>query len=687
MKAFTVFICLFLMIFIFSSLSKDEPSKGITIHNFNNTNYEVIGNATPYYPVKEVTKKENQPDKILRNEQWIFSDSVYLNSYIPSGENLGVKINVRTRRLEIITPHTLTTDAKTAISKSPKWLRAMLENTLSQLETVNQNKMAQVINEAEDPYIDEVAYSIAYSTPQFLSSSYCFPQLFIENAKIIYQHDSDLNYVDIINYGSSTTDENYYSTVKYWKRDSIRGKVQIEVPKEIYYMDLVHPKTSDEFQTYINPKLVESSPDNSNHTLNIAAPPAGVFWREYLYSHTEDKPDTTGVLLPILKDSVSQCDVIWDDKDNDRQAVREINKWVKSVMNFTSKTERPHQPVRIYSLHIGRCGEHEDLTNAAARACLIPCRGIEAYSHDHVWNEFWDEKWWQWEPTNISYRNPLVYSKGWGWKFGTVGARYSNGVYLPVTTTYSEHTCQITLYALDNNNKPIDGARVMLFAKGTNDQTNIYMDSYGFTDNEGKFIFNSTSGINYFARMDSPLGNSPANTNQVFNLMDIAVEGQNYAFQLKSPNLMKPIDCSEVQLNDTIQDYMLKADFTVEKQGINWPLTFDDFGGNAVYEKDNGKINFLIVDNDNYSKLNQKVKVDCYNPKVNVSSGQQEFRISSDKEYFVLLNNSNNLLNSSLIRASFALYRSPSVGVESDDNLQNDFTVNEIYPNPFSKNT
>jgi len=57
-------------------------------------------------------------------------------------------------------------------------------------------------------------------------------------------------------------------------------------------MYIVHPKISDEIPAYVDPDLLEyDTVSNGSRTLNIVEPSkGGVFWREYLYSHTEEKP-------------------------------------------------------------------------------------------------------------------------------------------------------------------------------------------------------------------------------------------------------------------------------------------------------------------------------------------------------------------------------------------------------------
>ena len=651
--------------------------KGIT------TNIPFMGKVTAVGKAENMNGFKDNKNTILAETEWILLDSIYVESIVPPSGNLGVILNTGTRTLELIHPLNLTTDAINAIKKAPKWLRPQLEYTLSKLNGGIQNLRASIINNATDPFIDEIAYTIAYTTPEFLASDYFFPNLFLENAQLVYAHDTDLAYVDIVDYGTSTSDENYYSTVKYWKIDKDSNRVQIEVPKEIYYMYIVHPKITDEYEAYVNPTLAES---NYDHTTNIDVPPYGVFWRDYLYSHTEQKPDTTGDDFPILKDEASKCQVLWDEKNAEPSAIRTVTKWINDVMEFNSGTERPHQPVRIYSLHLGRCGEHEDITAAAARSCLIPARGIDAISSDHVWNEFWDEQWWQWEPVNNSHKDNLVYEKGWGKKFGSIVAHRSDGVAESVTNTYSEKPCTINLFARDSHDQPIDGATFLLAVQGTLDQSSIFIDSYAITDNNGLATFTVVAGQNYFARLNSSLGNVPAQNNQVVELVKNPQAGGEYSYILRPANFKTITKPTVVQYPDTPSDeYLLKVNYNAQSQNIKWSVLFNDFGGsNTSYEKSGGKANFYLTDEYNYNLGKSNSDYSVIASRENASNISCDYKFVRWQEYFAWLKNLECISNSVEMSASFSLYVNLLVDVNETQNTESQVNC---YPNPMSNNT
>ncbi|MBM2816716.1 MAG: hypothetical protein HW421_3478 [Ignavibacteria bacterium] len=641
---------------------------------------QVAGEVETYFP-SDIPKTETHKKSLLDEIFWTTNDSLHFETYLPAGGTLGVKVNIPKRKLEPIYPYNFADSIKVAIAKSPKWLQLRLEAVLGKLTPFRQGKIARVINDAVDPYIDEIAYGIAYTPAEYLNNTYCNPLLFVENAKLLYKNDSDLKYVDIVDYGSfRSEDENYYSTVKYWRLDSIKGKIQVEVPKEVYYMYIVHPKLADEVPAYINPNATDG-------LSAIAAPPLGVFWRNYLYNYTEKKVDTLPDLYPVLRDSMMKCEVLWDDKNQERQAVREISQWIRSVMKFDSKTERPHQPVRIFKLHLGRCGEHEDITNAAARSCLIPCRGISAYSSDHVWNEFWDKDWCQWEPVNNSHKDKLVYSEGWGKKFGSVIARQSDGVFIPVTSDYALSTSTITVRVFDSKNKPVDGAVLSTYMKVNMSGTDyIIPDSYGITNQMGACNFVLGTDNTYYVRADTKIGNNPTNANQVNLLIDKPQKGSQNNFRVTIQGNMPAINPKITNVpNDSINDFRVKCNIQAVQDVINWSVKFDDFGGSALCNSGPANFDLVITDSDNYTNYTTGKTFTALALNSSITEFIDNIDLSENSTYYIFVSNKSNTTNLKSITADFSLLITDIVGVSEQRNSATQNTTYG-YPNPFYNN-
>ncbi len=601
---------------------------------------------------------------------------------MPYGGNWAFKPNLTESKLDFILPYSHSIAAKAAIAKAPSWIKPELGHVLGQLIPAIQDKISQVINDAQHPYIDEICYSVAYSTPQYLSSQYCNPKLFLDNAMIMYENDKFINYAQIVDYGIAGVDPGYYSTVKYLRSDTLGNITEYEIPMDVYYLYIVHPKITDEIQAYIDPQTFEHDLNYQNHVFNIKAPPQGKFWREFLFNAADLKPDNSGKKFPVLKDSIFFCEVLWDDAGIKRSAIKEITKWINDVMDFDSKQERPHQPNRIYKLHLGRCGEHEDITAAAARSCLVPCRGIEAFSSDHVWNEFWDMEWQQWEPVNNSYRNKFCYSKGWGKKFGTVLCHESRGVFSSVTGDYCENTSDITIFALDAEDKPIDGAVIKLAVSGTLDETKIYIDTYGITDCEGKCTFKVESGHTYYARLESAIGNHPSEQNNVTQLPDKPEPGKQYSYKLKAAGKLPPVSFTEiVQMDSSSCEYRIEAEFECDGHFVNWNNIFDDLGGYTLLHKDNGTINFFGADSANFEKCKARTDFKAYNPQMNAQDGKAGINFTFTDPVILFFNNGTKLKNIVNVNAVVKLYVYDDVGVGSGQNHAGLTTV-KVSPNP-----
>ena len=661
----------FVFIICISSLYSNEV-RGLTNTISADNKMEVIGKAKEYYPSSVQTEK---PIVIGDRENWTLVDSINFDSFIQPGNYMGISFDNAANEIELCSNffELFCPEAIAALDKAPQWMRPALENIFLQLEPDIQLEWAEVINNANDPYIDEIAFSIAHTSAEFLSSPYCYPEIFTENVVYLYVADIYLNYVEIVDYGNSVTDDNYYSTTLYWKIDENGNQVQVEVPRDIYYMYLVHPKITDEIPAFIDPDVIEN---NATHNNNIVSPEEGFFWRHFLFNYCDAG-------YPLLRDELSNCSIVWDISGNSPDdAIHTMTQWINDSMSFTSDAERPHQPVRIYRKHIGRCGEYADLTTATCRAALIPCTSILAISEDHTWNEFWDDGWIHWEPVNgFGYiNNPLVYENGWGKVFGSVFEIKSNGYLTPVTATYSDSIATIIIYALDSSGDPIDGAKITLKVPGS--------DNWGYTDNEGKCTFIVGEGRTYYARMDSEIGNDPIIVYQLYEVAANAMHGQTYTYSMNAEG-----DIPEVQYNpvivpeDDVDDFKLVMNFTVPEQVITGLIIMDDLDDTEFYNNiDEGIINFFMTDWINYNYYTDNQIFDTFNEYIGISEGEIEFDIPADELWYAFFDIADNLNNPQYIQGSARLYEYEE---SSNDNnvISNSTKLLDNYPNPFNPTT
>ena len=155
----------------------------------------------------------------------------------------------------------LTEKGKQAVDIAPAWLRHDLADLFKRIET-KQDRWAELIMEHEgEIYIDELIFTIAHSQAWFMKQLFSDQEAYVQNVQSLYEIDEELDYVEIVDYGTPGEDDDYYSTTKYWTmRDG--EKVQVELDPEIYYWYIVHPKLESE-----GPSIG----------------PSGMFWREYLF--------------------------------------------------------------------------------------------------------------------------------------------------------------------------------------------------------------------------------------------------------------------------------------------------------------------------------------------------------------------------------------------------------------------
>ena len=291
--------------------------------------------------------------------------------------------------------HALTEDAVLAISMAPDWLRPDMRANLLTLEDDLQNALSALMTELDDSrMLDEVAFCIGHISPTQLASEEFYPDLITDNVESLFLIDEEIAYADIVDYGDPSSDEDYYSTMEYSIQIDGVDDV-IELDREYYYWYIVFPVIEDEPATYIDPA-----------NGSVANPPDGRFWRDYLFWEADDT-------YTPLADYLAGQEYVWKGKSYDKDdngAIGNIIHWVLDSLDFTSDMERPVQPVRIYAKHFGRCGEHSDVTTAAARSALIPSINLAAWANDHVWNEFWDQRWVQWEPVNTYVEHYYYYA-------------------------------------------------------------------------------------------------------------------------------------------------------------------------------------------------------------------------------------------------------------------------------------
>ena len=298
----------------------------------------------------------------------------------------------------------LTDLARQAVDAAPLWLQDDLATNLGRLDSELQDELGALVVDLEDPYLtDEVAFAIAHTSPEVLAWRRFYPQLFVDNAALVYARDPDLAYVELVDVGEPGVDPDYYTTATYTVGLEDGSVVERTIDPEVYYWYVVHPRLEDELPSYLDAWSSDAS----------VAPGEGLLWREFLWeAAAADCP--AGRDCPVLADYLTTEDRLWNSLDGEvdgNAAIGRLIRFVQDAIDFGAGDERPIQPSRIYVVAQGNCGEHADLSCGIARTALIPCQNVGAKANDHTWNEFWDpdQGWVQWEPIGESVGKTTYY--------------------------------------------------------------------------------------------------------------------------------------------------------------------------------------------------------------------------------------------------------------------------------------
>ncbi|MGA1821764.1 MAG: transglutaminase domain-containing protein [Thermoplasmatota archaeon] len=381
-------------------------------------------------------------------------------------------------------------------------------NIMEYNESLIEEILDLIITPPNTNYRDEIGFCCAYMPPSQLIGS-TVDDLLRDNAYYIYSRDDRLEYVSLKEYSG----DDYYTTAEYRVRNG--NNIQyMEIPRDIYYWGIVHPRVTEEQVAYVSPDNGQPThPDNG-----------GRFWREYVFDHADETypegpeypDDWTGPVAyyptesspPLLRDVLKDVDVLWDlmpydyprgfDNNGENNghlwdyrdhAIEKVSHWVEKTLVINQQEspddERPTQPVRIAHHHNGNCGELQDLTIAAARSSLIPARGILLMGEDHVWSEFYLGGWHQWDnywsDAGGVVADNLNYWWGWGGRGGSgLMAYMGDGQAYDVGSEYRspDVTAELVVEVVDGSGDPVDGARVLVFSHWVMEQINVDLGPY-----------------------------------------------------------------------------------------------------------------------------------------------------------------------------------------------------------------
>jgi hypothetical protein len=533
-------------------------------------------------------------------------------------------------------PEDLPPECDQALALAPEWLRDNLSYKFRQLSSEFQTTYANLIlNSPDDKYIDEIAFVIAHTAVENLQDDYFFPELITHNAQLIYENDQYLHYVEVVEKGDFTT--TIYKD---------KNNLSYELPRDIYYWYIVHPKLSDELATYVDPNynFTTDPPFDRNYGV---APPTGKFWRDWLFYSNDSG-------YPLLKEKLEGAYTVWE-------AISACNSWISGSMRFTSDTERPIQPVRIYRKHIGRCGEYQDMRNAIARSSLIPSTCTINNAEDHVWNEFWDKRWIHWDGTTD---NPMMYENGWGKKISSVWNTRGDSHIWSVTKKYTK-ICNFTATVLDDSGMPVDGALVRVSTENYYNPDLLTTTTWGTTDYTGTVTIPLGDERNFWASAESDdLGSDPLNG--VTQVISNSEAGENYTYTFNLPASAQQLNSNEITPPGVV-DPKFRMEIHYEVENFNTRAENVYTGEHGNFFGPSGNVDFFIANSFNYNRYLTDLSFDAYQVRKKSTSDDIIFILPNDDRYYTVFSNEFSQETAKIINITVNIYSSLMVGITSPE--------------------
>jgi len=650
----------------------------VQAQEYGQTEFQPEGLASP--STTDLAKRGNALDWNLPDDNYnlsalyrslddwelIYSDT--MSVVIPADNYFGISFDPTTETTNYIDFTEEMTPAEIqAIQRAPAWLRFDLYDNLRRFDyPIIAEWVADIINNAEDPYVDEVCFEAAHISPQLLSGPMDL-QLLTENAECIYNVDDSLHFVQIVDYGTSA-DDDYYSTAVYRVIDDNGDTLEIEIDKEIYYWYVVHPKLSDELPAYIDP----------NTGFNTS-PPDGVFWRSWFWTYADSG-------YAYYNEQWSDCEFLWDRTNTTTDAIDVVNSWIDNVMNWGAGSERPIQPVRIYALHCGNCGEYQDIRAAAGRLALIPTACTSNICEDHVWNEFWEREWIHWDGGDIN--NPLLYENGWGKVLSAVFNWRGDGYVWTVTDRYSADICSLYVSVKDADDFPADGYRVKVYSDFYYGGT--YYTTWGVTDENGMCSFALGDSKNYYLRLEGGLGNYPASPTGIVTVIQNSLPDEVYTYSYSFDSTKAVAWAPQQDYPNPLDEYRMEITYNVQFESIygNFFTYASLVPVQFTQHSEDAWIDFAMVNQTNFAHFDTTGEVEGFNLVEGSNSGTIDFTLPTDETWYGLFLDRRALSSAPNVFLNIDVYRNTlSVSDLPDQNSPLTFALNEPYPNPFNNET
>lgn len=586
---------------------------------------------------------------------------------------------------------TFSSDIEQAISRVPQWLQYDLRFKFKVVtNSTIRNKMVSAINQAPKQYLDEVAYVITYLPVEVLNGSR-LPNdwsYLLDNARWIYTHADSLAYVQIVEYGDTTSGD-WYSTTQYRIKQGSTYNWR-EVDRYYYYQFIVMPKVEQEYLAITD-----------NYSSISSERTWGYFWRDYLWndyaqavssSDNEDRSyhnvNTCGYVainssgtrdtvcidtIPRLGKIMQMPTYLWNESPtiyffnrnftSTQSALDVLGNWASRCVpqDVTSSSDyRPSEPNHIAWKHVGNCHEDAMLLVAAARTALIPCIHVADLCDDHVWTNIHDggDSIWHhfeffrggcsasrpyyWGMTNMQANG------GYGWNSSLVQGYAPDGHLLNFSEKYSENNpCTLNLTVTDQDGYPVDGAQVHLYSTNTQYGTEYKLSAgYLWTDAQGKISVKLGTGKKYYFKLSHPqYGSYPTTSGQLY----VLVSSNTTAGQIINKTYQIPASATTARYDITaVQDAYpatKSLQISLDARNITSSSNPADVQSSTFYERTNalaGLSAYVVNEADiqNFKNGNRVANVDYDFGKMSLGT----FSIpthETGRTYVVLANNNN----------------------------------------------
>ncbi len=582
---------------------------------------------------------------------------------------------------------------KFALVKTPNWLRAKFLDKLNSLKALEEDKyptnhpappenvtnpknyFSNLILEIQDKeIIDEIVYQIVITPNNELTSFNFRIELFIENAKSIYQIADELKYVNIFE------GENY-TTLKYKIDDGTGNIIDYELPYYYYYNYVLPLVIDDNSSFYVTANTGDfHEKGETSHE--------GKMWRDYIYNHKKEG-------RPSLKELLADKEVLWRHKSNfwghydterwtngykdadfnlDNQvekvdaflaeaysnqgAIGSVIEWMMKNMIFGAKGKRPVEPAEIFTWGWGNCGEWGDLTTASMRTALIPTTVVSTSIDDHVWNEFFDGQWHNIEPyhpfIDYQYYDKDIASEhedinGFGWQAHMTTRARADGLMEDVIDRYSGYGT-LNLTVKDKNGKPLDDSIILIYGQGDlREEGQLSLGLVTYTDIFGNATINLGDNRAFWGIVYTPFGSYPIDDNEVYKIMDNVEIDNNYTWDIVIDGEKEVFTPKTTEISS--KENKLKLNFNLNNL-TSYSKGYNIWKGDNFLIKNKILVNnlsIMVLNEENYQKFKNnenpetetKEEIKALYSFSDTNQGGFDLPITKDKLYFVIANKNN----------------------------------------------